>query len=345
MFAPAQHHQSSFRSTSLSSSNSLSGDEESSLDSNDNWDVCVFNSLLDDDFVERTNSSGSDSPVRTGTRTSGQKSKRGEPSVNEKEIKRTMRKRRAELSLEERKKEDKEAVKRYQFTFTRLFSHDIRRYIAQMHTNIANSPDAVQNFRSFFYDFALPDVQCTNKLAPSIYALPVAHFMTRDEVVDLWSSYVACHPDGAFKLLGTQVVRKYNSKTSEVRMTLHFHGTYEKIIESPSDQVVAASEPWRPIQNTSPPAIPPSSPSMLPAMQIVEHTPVNVVMYIVFVMSDQHLITHIEVDGRFVPDPTLSRYYITYKAENMAEEVVVNHGGTVVALKGSASDRVEEVYE
>ncbi|RYG98161.1 hypothetical protein EON65_51790 [archaeon] len=357
-----------FKINRHSSSNSLSS--SSSLESGDDWDASLFNSLLEEDVITRTSSSGSNSSlINTSIRIIGSSNKRPRPSIDEKEVKKTIRKRRAVLSIEERKREDKDAEKRYQFAFTRMVSYDVRRYIPQMHINTVNSPDSLESIRQFFNDFALPNVQCTNKLAPSIYALPVAFFMKREDVINLWASYVACHPDGACKLLGTQIIRKYNSKTSEVRMTVHFKGTYEKVIDptSPPPNTTASSSTSSNRLESDPllsnPAhsdsvfdvsylthstsqVSPQPPfSTYPSVQVVELTPVNVVMYIGFHMNADNFITNIDIDGRFVPDPVLSQYYVKYKAENLAEEVVVRDNGVVVGLKGAMSDRIEEVFE
>ncbi|RYH06723.1 hypothetical protein EON65_42540 [archaeon] len=254
----------------------------------DGCDAALFDSLIEEDSCSRTGSSGLDS---SDIHLSEQRIKQYKLSINEEEIKKNIRKRRAELSIEERKKEDKDAEKRYQFTFTRLFSHDIRRYIAQMHSNMINSPDASTNIWNFFHDFAVPNVQCKNLLAPAIYSMPLSQYAgiilkKREDVINLWTSYIGSHPDGVGTLLGTQVIRKYNSKTSEVRMRSNYRGTYEKVVDIPS--------------------VPPSTNSTdptFPTVRVVKLIPINVMMCIVFHMNADNIITHIDIDGRFFLTP------------------------------------------
>eukprot|EP01031_Cornospumella_fuschlensis_P027797 gene27797-33571_t len=309
----------------------------SSLDSFDDWDVSLYQFMMPDDIVCGSTTSEDSNRVALGNTYAAVvcgPNKRPRLPVNEQEIKKIRRKRRSTMTKEERKKEDKDAEKKYQFTFSRLLHHDIRRYIAQMHINTVNSPDAARNIHRFFHDFAVPTVSCRDCVANAIYALPVKNFLSRDEVIDVWIAYVGCHPDGAGKLLGTQIVRKYNSKTSEVRMTVNFRGTYEKVIDTLDQPAVLTDDG----ANADP-----SSAPIYHTTKLVEHTPVNVVMYMTFHMNADQLITNIELNGRFVPDPTLKPYYVQYKAGNIAEEVIVQDGGVVVGLKEHLSDRVEEV--
>ncbi|RYH02489.1 hypothetical protein EON65_47785 [archaeon] len=56
----------------------------------------------------------------------------------------------------------------------------------------------------------------------------------------------------ASQLLCTQMIRKYNSKTSEVRMRSNFRGTYEKVTNPPSSPPRTQSIPLSKSSNTLP---------------------------------------------------------------------------------------------
>eukprot|EP01031_Cornospumella_fuschlensis_P023518 gene23518-28524_t len=234
--------------------------------------------------------------------------------------KRMMRMRRSYLTAEERKKEDREAEKRYQFTFTRMVSRDIRRQIALMHINAMNSLDT-RLIKQFFDDFARPDLRCTNRMSPSIYGTPIDSPRTRDQVIDLWLDYIICKPDAVVKMLSHKVIRYYGSMSTEVQFIAHIRATNVTVLHN------------KPTNSSLESSLPRDTPDDS-AVQTAPHvllTPVNVIVYVSFHLDDRHLLTDIQVDGRFVPVPELSQHYANY-TQNCAHEVIVKNGGNEVIL-------------
>ncbi|RYY88873.1 hypothetical protein EON63_01675 [archaeon] len=287
-------------------------------DADRDLDMQIYDALFDDG---QTTCSSGDSLDNAGRKAPSSK-KRHLDAMDEAVVKKNMRKRRSALTVEERKQEDKDAEKRFQFTFSRLLVRDIRRYFAQMHINAVNTLD-VSMIKQFFDDFAKPDVQCINKLAPSIYGLPLAHLPAREQVVELWTSYIICKPDATTKLLSNQVIRHYNTKTSEIRFLAHFRATNVTVLDPPVNHADSPSSfahgDIQPLVHTS---------------QHVQLTPVNVIINFTFHLNDQHMMTNIEVDGRFVPDPDLSKHYANY-SQNCTHDVIVKNGGREVVLPSS----------
>eukprot|EP01031_Cornospumella_fuschlensis_P023516 gene23516-28522_t len=242
--------------------------------------------------------------------------------------KRNRKKRRLTMTADERREEDRDWKSRFRFTFGRMFLRDIRRNFALMHVNVLNSLDT-NMIKQFFNDYARPDVLCTNKLALSIYGLPLSILTSRQQVVDLWTSYVGCKPDATSKLLSNRIIRHYNTKTTDVRFLVHFLATNVTVLDSSdasfTPNITEASESAPLVQKA-------------PSVQL---TPVNLVVQFSFQLDDRHAIYAVEVDGRFVPDPDLSKHYANYR-QHCCNDIIVKDGGREVELAASSSANLSD---
>eukprot|EP01031_Cornospumella_fuschlensis_P045311 gene45311-55434_t len=284
-----------------------------------------FNFYFDDGLT--TCSSADDLVKSTSTASKG--------GVTEKAAKQALRKRRSTMTAQERREEDKALVKRVKFAFGRLMRRDIRRHLALMHNNVLNSLDT-SLIRRFFCDFARPDLQCINKLASSIYSLPLGVLTSREEVISLWCEYIVCKPDAMSKLLSNQVTRYYSTQSSEIRCMLHFRATNVTVLDTPALRVARNTDDFTRAKEDLADALVKNEPVPFHTAQHVLLTPVNVVASFTFTLDDQHGISAIEVDARFVPDPQLSQHYDNYQ-KNCSTEVIVKNDGKEVILPSEAA--------
>lgn len=264
-------------------------------------------------------------------------------ALDEEVIKMSRRRRRAELSAEGRKQQNRDEEKRYRFTFSRLISRDIRRNFAQMHVNAVNTLD-MNIVRQFFETFSRPDLLCTNYISSSIYGTSPDQICTREDLIELWKEFLICKPDGSAKLLSNQVIRHYNTKTTKVCCIVHYRATNTMVADLPpsSPSLQGALEDL---------VIYPTENAVVPVVHTAQHvklTPVNVIMHFTFHLNEEHMLTKIVSDGRFVPDPELSLHYANY-SRNCSHDVIVKNGGRDVVLLiesiASGGDQLVEVVE
>lgn len=129
--------------------------------------------------------------------------------------------RRNQMTAMERAMEDKQFLDRYRYTFSRLVYTDIRRSYAQMYTNVLNSGDPAL-VRQFFGHFTVSRVQFLNYMANQVYNLPPIILTDQQSVAEVYVSFLDPKADATTRLLESQVIRHYDTKTSDLSFLVRF---------------------------------------------------------------------------------------------------------------------------